>query len=304
MPLVFDFRWKNDETTVFQVEDQGKFSEILIQKDQPFFLTLENNPLRCIGNLQSEKYVPCLNATIGTKKCEICKRMDDYFPCQFCNGFNCQQFREEKIENCDALHMVYLALFTKEIVKVGVSRSSRGNVRQVEQGSHFTRIFAEGLSGVSARRIEKTLTQMGFPDKILSSQKKEFLFPEITKEEGEKILEKKAKDATEFLLSHAPEYKKYILNTDSNASFWDLREKYATHFSLLQQNQKPFHFLSLLPGESIGGVLKMVKGAFLIVESPEEIMAFSSKDLVGYTVSFEECAMGSKTHIPLQSSLF
>ncbi|MEI7511223.1 MAG: DUF2797 domain-containing protein [Candidatus Peregrinibacteria bacterium] len=301
MALIFDFRWKDDLIPVFQTVSNGKFEEVPVYKDQPLFLSVESAPLICVGSFQNNTYSPCSTKTTGTKKCETCKRMEDYFPCQFCNGFNCHQFRNEKIENCDASHMVYLALFTKDIVKVGVSRLTRGKTRQVEQGSHFTRIFAEGLSGVAARRMEKILTEMGFPDKIPSSQKKDFLFPEISLEEGKSVLEQKAREATDFLASHAPEYKKYIL---SEEKFWDLRPEYTADIEELQNSTKPFHFFSLAPGESLGGTLRMVKGPFFVVEAEDERVALSAKDLVGYCVSFSPCENGLKTNVALQSSLF
>lgn len=302
----FDIRWKDDMTAVLQgISSDGNFQEIPLQKGSSFSLSIVDDSIFCVGSLKDGVYSPCPNKATGTKKCEVCKRADDYFPCQFCNGFNCHQFRDEKIENCDALHMVYLALFTKDLVKVGVSRMSRGKTRQVEQGSHFTRLFAENLSGVAARRLEKTLTEMGFPDKIPSSQKKDFLFPNVSLEEGKEILEKKAQEAADFLTSHAPEYKKYILpNSPSLDEFWDMRPLYADEFEALQNSPKPFHSLSFQQGESLGGTLQMIKGSFLLVETPDELVSFLGKDLVGKKISLENCSVGLTLNAGLQSSLF
>lgn len=301
MPHIFDFRWKENLTPVFQTISGLQWTEIAVKQEKPFFLQVEETPLKCVGNYNNGEYSPCGTHEEGVKKCDVCKRADEYFPCQFCNGFNCQKFRDEKIENCDASHMVYLALFTSGLVKVGVSRMSRGKARQVEQGSHFTRIFAENLSGIAARRMEHALTQMGFPDKVPSSQKKDFLFPEISRTEGKNILEQKATDANEFLTSHAPEYKKYIITDEK---FWDLTTEYADDFKSIENSTNPFHFVTLQPGESLGGTLKMVKGPFIVVDTKDEIVAFSAKDLGGYCVCFDECDEGLHMHDALQSSLF
>lgn len=307
MPLVIDFRWRDDLVPVFQVAENGIFSELPVVRNTPFFLTVAENPQKCTGSLVKGEYSACPTHEIGTKKCETCKRADDYFPCQFCNGFNCSQFRTEKIENCDAEHAVYLALFTEDLVKVGVSRLSRGMTRQVEQGSHFTRIFAEGLSGVAARRLEKTLMNMGFPDKIPASQKKDFLFPAISEARGRAVLEQKKQEAYDFILSEAPEYKKYILTEEK---FWNMIPQYGDEllFSELSSSesgfQKPLHFLSLTAGESFGGMIRIVKGPFLVGETPEERVVLLAKDLVGYTVSFAPCPEGLRTNAALQSSLF
>lgn len=292
MPLIFDMRW-NDQNKLpfFQIIENKIKNDFFLQINQPFFLSISSEPLQCVGHIKNGEYISCPNNAQGTKKCEICKKAEEYFPCQFCNGFNCVRFSPEKIENCDAEHMVYLALFSEDIIKVGVSRMSREKARQFEQGSHMTRIFARGISGVQARRIETNLTKAGFPDKIPASQKRNILFPDITAEKAEILLDERYEYAKEYIISMMPEMKKYLVENE----VWDMRSFYAgseEHFEKLEQNQKPVHFLELTNGDSIGGILRMVKGSYAVVETPTELAIILCKTLIGITISFDPCNDG------------
>ena len=53
-----------------------------------------------------------------------------------------------------------------------------------------------------------------------------------------------------------PEMMKYIVEDE----FWDMRSFYSHDFEILETSQKAVHFLDLKEGESVGGILKGVKG--------------------------------------------
>jgi hypothetical protein len=300
LPLLFDFRWKEESPLFYGVENTT-LQEYALTKEQSFSLKIKDTPLRCVGSLHQGKYDPCPNNEVGTKKCEICKRAEEYFPCQFCNGFNCDRFRNQPIENCEATHMVYLALFTPSLIKIGVSRLSRGRLRQIEQGSHFTRILAEGLSGISARRMESTLCKYNFPDKIPISQKKDFLFPEISEEQGRKLLAQKAVEAQEIIRSEMPELHKFILLEEK---FWNNTEYYAKNFDWISKSPKAVHFIALKPKESISGKIVVIKGSYFAIETEDEFVILCAKDLIGHTVSFDPLPNGLCTQEAFQSALF
>lgn len=302
--MIYDFRWDDKtQNPYFEIQENN----ILIQKElspnTPISLTLKNQSLHCVGYKKNGEYVPCKASTSGTKKCEVCKKAEDYFPCQFCNGFNCDRFRNEKIENCDATHMVYLAFFASDIIKVGVSRMTREKARQFEQGSHFTQILARGISGITARRIEHFVGKLGFPDKIPATRKKDILFPEISLEEGKKILGEKHAFAKEHIHNSMPEMMKYIVDDE----FWDMRAFYAESseaFEALEKSSKALHFLDLEEGESIGGILKAIKGPFLIIETPTERAIILAKKLVGKEICFNPCEDGIVKNGGFQGGLF
>jgi len=198
--------------------------------------------------------------------------------------------------------MVYLALFDKDLVKVGVSGVSRGKARQFEQGSHFTRVLARGMSGVMARRIETTLIRAGFPDKVPSTKKKNILFPEISLEEGQKILSEKYLFAKDQIVSLMPEMKKFLPSLEI---FWDMRSFYKKFAEEITEKFKlPIHILSLEENESIGGELVMVKGSFLVINTGTELAVVLAKDFVGREISFDKCEVGIIKNGGFQGGLF
>ncbi len=304
---IFDFRW-SDKTKepLFKYIENNHSSELQVKKlkrNTNFSITLVDERVTCVGYEKNGKYEGCKNPNseeTAVKKCVLCKKLEDYFPCQFCNGFNCSTFRKEKIENCDASHMVYLALFSKDIVKVGVSRSSRMYARQFEQGSHYTRILVEGVSGVVARRIEYFVGKLGFPDKIPATKKKDLVIPGVSLEEGKKILEEKYQMAKSYIQDEMPEIKKYIVEN----TFWDMRPFYSEDFLEIEKSSKVIHFVTLEEGDSVGGVLKAVKGSFLLLETPSEFVVLLAKSLVGKKVSFEEVEPGIHKKMGFQGGLF
>ncbi len=304
---IFDFRW-DDETKLpfFKYLENDSANSISIKKieqNQKISITLIDGNTKCVGYEKNGEYHICKNTDTtqtNVKKCEICKKSEDYFPCQFCNGFNCDKFRREKIENCDATHMVYLALFSQGIVKVGVSRLSRMHARQFEQGSHYTRVLIENVSGVTARRIEHFVGKLGFPDKIPATKKKDIVLPRISLEEGQKILEEKFQDAKNYIQDEMPEMAKYIVEN----KFWDMRPFYSNEFSEIEESTKPTHFITLEEGDSVGGVLKAVKGSFLLIETSTEFVVLLAKSLVGKEVSFDEVENGVNKMGGFQGGLF
>ncbi len=304
---IFDFRWDDEsQSPFFKCLENEKSDEIFTKpllKNESFSISVLSAEVCCVGYESKGVYFSCKNTTEsaqGVKKCELCKKSEDYFPCQFCNGFNCDKFRKDKIENCDSSHMVYLALFSKDIIKVGVSRMSRMYSRQFEQGSHYTRILIEGVSGVTARRIEHGIGKLGFPDKIPATKKKDILFPGIKKEDGKKILEERFQIVKEYIQDSLPEFSRYIVDD----KFWDMRPFYSDSFSEIEASTKPVHFIHLEEGDSIGGVLRAIKGSFLVIETETEFVIVLAKSFVGKKVSFDTVENGIHKAGGFQGGLF
>lgn len=303
---IFDFRWdQKTESPYFQIIEDGVVRQQFLSLNTKFSVSLTRAVPHCTGAFIKKEFRACPQKNVGQKKCEACKKAEDYFPCQFCNGFNCNRFRDEKIPNCDADHMVYLALFDNDLVKVGVSGMGRGKARQYEQGSHFTRVLAQGMSGVMARRIETTLIRAGLPDKVPATKKKNILFPEISLEEGESILAEKFSFAKDQIISLMPEMKKYVIDEQEEKIFWDMREYYKKISEEIQEKfQLPIHVLSLEEGESVAGELVMVKGSFLVLHTGTELAVLLAKDFVGRDISFDDCEMGITKNGGFQGGLF
>lgn len=308
---IFDFRWDQDsQKPYFEIIKQNALEKKFLDFNTEISISITRATPHCTGVLVNKEYQPCAHKNFGQKKCEFCKKAEDYFPCQLCNGFNCDRLCSGfKNCICGTEHMLYLALFDKNLVKVGVSGTKRGKTRQFEQGSHFTRLFAKGMSGKMARRMESSIAKLGFPDKVPAAKKKNILFPEISIEEGQKILEEKFELAKDQIISLMPEMKKYIIEkseiSEYTEIFWDMRDFYKNISEEVQKKfPLPVHILSLEEGESVSGDLVMVKGPFLVIHTGTELAVLLSKDLVGRDISFEKCEKGITKNGGFQGGFF
>jgi len=106
--------------------------------------------------------------------------------------------------------------------------------------------------------------------------------------------------AKENIHHQMPEMMKYIVENE----FWDMRSFYANDFDFLEKSHKAVHYLDLKEGESVGGVLKGVKGAFLLIETPTELVVILAKKLAGKEISFDECEEGISKIGGFQGGLF
>ena len=103
----------------------------------------------CTGTFVEGQYVPC--ESTATPHCERCEPVNY---CTMCRG-ECLKLRKD----CLMEHSVYLALFTPDLVKVGVTRSSRLDDRLREQGADRGAVLATFPDGERARQEEQRVSQ-------------------------------------------------------------------------------------------------------------------------------------------------
>src|SRR6185295_16504258 len=173
---IVQFSWENESTPIFTSRENGALSQQRLVFNESFSLEILDGP-DCIGFHTREGWVACPYASKGMRKCENCKQKEGLMIEQFCDGYNLDLFSPEDVERLNTPHYLYLALFQRDLFKIGVSAMGRGLLRQIEQGTHYALILAEGMNGILARQIETLLRRSGIPDKIQLAQKKDFLFP-------------------------------------------------------------------------------------------------------------------------------
>lgn len=101
---------------------------------------------RCPGALRDGEWVGC-GELVGSGA--FCPEHSDWSPCAACRG---ECLKEEK--DCFEAHVLYLALFAPDVVKVGVTKRDRFERRMREQGADAGRVLAVFPDGESARRAE------------------------------------------------------------------------------------------------------------------------------------------------------
>lgn len=296
---IFEFRWKDQFTPYFRVLSQGMVTEHFLPFGSHISISVTRGQT-CVGYEKDGIWFPCASGGLeGTRKCEECKKMEGMPVAQYCDGFNTALFSGAELESLNFPHYVYFAQFDKGLIKVGVSSSSRGYLRQIEQGSHFALIIAEGMWGIPARQIETTLRRSGIIDKIQSSQKKDLVFPHITAEEGEKELRSLAEKHLPAVLAVQPQFEQFIKQP---AEFMEFESYYRLKDA--QDVQKPLHDPTIEVGEYVSGRVLSVKGPFLVIETDAEKILIDAKKLKGYAVDFSPKPIGLKKEEAFQGALF
>lgn len=213
----------------------------------------------CAGRREGDKYIPC--DSDAAPYCEQCGGiLPD--PCVMCRG---ECTKREK--TCTMEHSVYLAIFSPDLVKVGVSKTRRLETRLMEQGADIGLEIARFPDGELARKRERELAAT-YPDRVTFENKIDGLSQPMNSETLRMV------------------YARY--DAERVMRFDYFREK---------PWMKP---IVLVPHENmaISGRVLGVKGQALVVEKGSTLYAINLDGLVGYD------AEEGKGQIRLQTSLF
>lgn len=101
---------------------------------------------RCPGAVRDGEWHRCGEPVEATP---FCREHAGWDPCAACRG---ECLKEEK--DCFEAHVLYLALFAPDTVKIGVTRRRRFERRMREQGADAGKVLAVFPDGESARRAE------------------------------------------------------------------------------------------------------------------------------------------------------
>jgi hypothetical protein len=212
----------------------------------------------CAGRWVKDRYVPCQGEE--APYCAKCSGPPD--PCVMCRG-ECQ--KPEK--TCTEEHSVYLAIFSPDLVKVGVSKTRRLETRLMEQGADMGLEIARFPDGQLARQRERSLAST-YPDRVTFESKVDGISQGVNGETLQTI------------------YRRYDAGR-------------IMRFGYFKETlwMKP---IVLEPRENmaVSGRVLGIKGQALVLEKGNTLYAFNLDGLVGYEVTNE------KGSINLQTSLF
>ena len=130
----------------------------------------------CIGNrdIMDHRLLgcpDCSEVTGSSRKCEHCQLADRLKACVRCTGESCPVTDRNVLERCAQEHVIYLAYFPHNTVKVGVAHSRRKYIRLYEQGALYAQLVFSCTDGKIARQFESLIRMTGIKDKITSSYK-------------------------------------------------------------------------------------------------------------------------------------
>jgi hypothetical protein len=295
--LLYDFRWTDEHSCELQGIVDGRFGRKPLVIEENISIEVCSTS-RCAGFTENGKWKVCPKHSEGKAKCEYCRAIEGNFVYTAFDGFNQAQLQPGGLEKISGEHVVYLALFDTDVIKIGVSNLGRKSLRQIEQGSHQTLYIAQTPDGVVARQIETLFRRSGLADKVMGRQKKSLLLPDVSAEEGENILHALFSNHISALDS-AIHLKKFLLE---NPEFKNWPEVYKTEniFSL----GKPLHPISLKQGEWVSGKILAIKGSFIIIDTEEELVSLNLKSLSGRECDLSVKQGGLQLNKALQNSLF
>lgn len=211
----------------------------------------------CAGRWEKGKYVPC--DSMESPLCPACSGPPD--PCVKCRG---ECTKPEK--TCNVEHSVYLAVFSPDLVKVGVSKTPRLETRLMEQGADLGVEIARFPDGQLARQRERSLAST-YPDRVTFESKVDSISQNVNCETLQAL------------------YRRYDAGRIMRFAYF--------------RETPPMKPIVIVPHENmaVSGRVLGIKGQVLVLEKGNTTYALNLDSLIGY-----EAGTGKGT-IDLQTSL-
>lgn len=274
--LITNISWKRKDDRFYPIMEwfnlfSNNFQKIELTNYKFSFLKHEYK--FCIGFYDEKSgRMLCPNKKIIDKKYDRC------FECESRNQlknvlFHGHEPTHQKLKDYfGAPHLIYLAYFYPDIIKVGTVNSKRGATRLIEQDAQAFAFFARAENANAAWEYEKYLA-LNFDLKfsVKSSQK----FTYINRKPDLIKVRKILKSKINVILKNADLIDGITFEFEGVQSFADDDIIFYPEF-----------VPALVKSSKFTGTFKGLRGDFMILEQNEQLYAYSKKDLIGYIVSY------------------
>lgn len=234
----------------------------------------------CIGwhNLKTGEDFVCPDKVILNKKYTQCQK------CQQRTGFNPAFYNvnpgeissQQQARNAKP-HFVYLAYFSDNIIKVGISFSGRGITRLLEQGARAALILGEFSSANIARNYEEKISKMPeFCENVKANEKLKTLEQKFDFKKAEKKLLTARKKIEQ---TQKVDFEK---NQPLNLDKFYMKDYNFTPREIILATDCTQNNNSLI----FSGVLKAQIGYILLSKQQNEIIALPLRKFIGYKIQF------------------
>ncbi len=168
--------FSKNEKPILSLQKDDRFVQ-LEPLGKTLTLTFDTSQRYCIGwhNITNNESHVCPNANVVEAKYEQCPA------CQKRTGFNPAFYNttsvslQQEARNLEP-HILYLAFFGDDIIKVGISHAARGNSRLLEQGARIALILDTFSTAHIARQYEAKIAALpGIAETVLIRKKIETL---------------------------------------------------------------------------------------------------------------------------------
>lgn len=144
-------------------------------------------PRICVGYVGSDLYrhpCPAQEELSSGHQCKLCYQLDVNSVCSRCTGAGCDAPKDIYNSCINTQTRVYIAGFKGHILKVGVTRESRGLSRWLEQGADYAVRLTTCPTGIDARKIEDYISaNFGITKKVNKARKKKTLAEQYSLEQ-------------------------------------------------------------------------------------------------------------------------
>jgi hypothetical protein len=268
------------------MNSKGEFQ--LIQPQGDFTLSFDTNVKRCIGWYD-----------LATKQCHRCpgdRQIDDKYEqcpeCQQKTGFNpafynTTDISQQQTELNKQPHILYLAYFSPDVVKVGISYAERKLARLLEQGARNAAILETFPSANIARQYEAKIARLpGLCESVQLRKKAAILANEhYDSALAEQILRQTIKQITEQL----------GVDFDNN-ELLDL----SPHMFAIESIDND---LTEITEPMIAGHFVGLIGSMLIMQQNDRFIFLPLKKYIGYDMNISR-TVEQIDLAPVQASLF
>jgi hypothetical protein len=201
-------------------------------------------------------------------RCPVCKSRNRISNCSRCHGI-C--VNPEGRAYCKQPHIIYLAAFTPDFIKVGVSTERRWKRRIAEQGANLAVVIARAVDGAVARTLEsKIKDELGIPDRAHESIHLQSLKTVFNLDDLLNTLSVQYQKLGHFKLASGIELVK-------TPEIYDLYNPYVQLIGSSIRLPQAYSGSRLLYGE-----IAAVKGWSLIISYKGNYSVFNLHNLVGY----------------------
>lgn len=278
-------REETPELTFAKGKDFFDFNPI----DHELTLQIDARQRFCVGwsdMVEGKRYV-CPDSNLISSAYEQCAA------CQQRTGFNPAFYHatsvssQQEARNAEP-HILYLAYFSKDTVKVGISYAARGNARLLEQGARYALILDTFPTAHIARSYEAKIAQIpGISETVQLRKKILLLNQEIDSDEAIVMLTELRSQLEQQL--NITFTKNHVQSLDGH------------YFPKIQANFDALHDCSdqnIISGRAIG-----MLGSLLFCQQDDTTLFLPLKKYLGYKVTFSH----EQTNItvpPRQTSFF
>jgi len=202
--LVTGYTWSEGDALLYVRQGgTGDSTPYVLEGRVCFRITQER---RCVGFFGADGFERCPDArTLSSgSQCDGCVGRDRFRACMICDGSRCPSGPPDLRARCDAPHILYLACFGDDTIKVGTASLHRRRARIVEQGPLAAVRIAQA-DGPTIKQMERILSQGEFVEVMRRAKKTELLGSRMTEEEAlAQVLEAASRVPTIVPLAYRP----------------------------------------------------------------------------------------------------